>query len=221
MLFDFDDTLLDFQRTEPAAFLATVTASGLTHTPELYTSYREISEELWRQVALNTITKEELKVRRFERLLTKHALAASALTMGEYYLKQLAEHIFLVEAAREVCEALLHGRVEMGIVTNGIQAVQETRLARSGLAEFISFMVVSEACGFNKPDRRIFEYALTRAKTANRVLVVGDRLETDIAGAVNAGLDSCWYNPNGLPLTGEARPTHEIRHLRELCALVL
>ena len=122
----------------------------------------------------------------------------------------------MIDHAVDLCRNL-SSQVEVGIVTNGILNVQQKRLARSGLEDMISFMVTSEECGFNKPDRRIFDYALTKAKSpAQKVLMVGDRLETDILGAHKLEFDSCWFNPNKNPVTIESTPTFEISHLSEL-----
>ena len=62
-------------------------------------------------------------------------------------------------------------------------------------------MVVSEECGYAKPHRRFFEYTMGKIKSNKPIkpLVIGDRLETDIKGANDFGLDSCWYNPDQKP----------------------
>ena len=52
------------------------------------------------------------------------------------------------------------------------------------------------------------------------VLMLGDSLSSDIRGAVNAGLDSCYFNPKGTPNTTDVVPTYEIRSLREVDALL-
>ncbi|MDA1278807.1 MAG: HAD-IA family hydrolase [Chloroflexi bacterium] len=58
-----------------------------------------------------------------------------------------------------------------------------------GLTGHVDFAITSGETGFEKPDRRIFEAALTRAEVAaSEAVLVGDQLESDIYGAENAGM---------------------------------
>lgn len=51
--------------------------------------------------------------------------------------------------------------------------------------------------------------------------MVGDSLTADILGAVNAGLDSIWYNPNGLPGSPDIVPTFEARSFDQVLHLIV
>jgi FMN phosphatase YigB (HAD superfamily) len=84
-------------------------------------------------------------------------------------------------------------------------------------------MVISEECGFSKPDRRIFDYTfnlLNRSATNSRTLMIGDKLETDILGAQNIEIDSCWFNPNKDANTTSISPTYEIQNIFDLLGIV-
>ena len=74
-----------------------------------------------------------------------------------------------------------------------------------------------------KPNRKIFDAALRALGVENRehVLMVGDSLSSDVQGGVNAGLDTCWYNPNHAENPGKVVPTYEISSLEELYPLVM
>ena len=82
---------------------------------------------------------------------------------------------------------------------------------------------VSEKLDSEKPNRKIFDTALRSLGVENRehVLMVGDSLSSDIQGGVNAGLDTCWYNPNHAENPGKVLPTYEIGSLEELYPLVM
>ena len=133
------------------------------------------------------------------------------------YLDALPETVVLIDHAAEVCE-FLSLRGEIGIITNGIQSVQQERINNSKIAPFISFVCVSDECGYAKPDVRFFEYTAARAKkfTKESTLVVGDRFDADIVGAHNFGVHSCWFNPSKTSSEAEMKPRYEIRHLSEL-----
>jgi FMN phosphatase YigB (HAD superfamily) len=103
----------------------------------------------------------------------------------------------------------------------GIRKVQDSKLKNSGLDQFVDFIVCSESCGFQKPDPRFFEHALKLASHTSKddVLVVGDKIDVDVKGALQSGLRSCWFNPHGLANPVDYSPHHEIKSLKELCRL--
>ena len=91
------------------------------------------------------------------------------------------------------------------------------------MKDFIEEVFVSEKLDSEKPNRKIFDAALRSLGVENRehVLMVGDSLTSDIQGGINAGLDTCWYNPNHAENPGKVCPTYEISNLEELYALVM
>lgn len=70
-------------------------------------------------------------------------------------------------------------------------------LALLDLERFFAAQVVSADIGAEKPDRLFFERGLAIAQTdQRRVLHVGDSLDADVNGALNAGIDAVWINPS-------------------------
>ena len=53
-----------------------------------------------------------------------------------------------------------------------------------------------------------------------KVLMVGDSLTSDIQGGINAGIDTCWYNPNEYINNTNIKPTYEIKSLFQLRELL-
>jgi YjjG family noncanonical pyrimidine nucleotidase len=222
-LFDVDDTLFDFKAAERQSF-ASVIGDLADHSDleNLFHTYRLESERVWRLLELNKISKDELKVERFKRTFEKHRLEIDPVRASDLYLESLSESDILIPYAFEICQ-LLSQVGEIGIVTNGIASVQKKRLSKSKIAPFLSFIAVSEDCGFAKPDTRFFEYSAKLAKkfAPRSSLVIGDRLEADIAGAHAFGLDACLFNPHKKPNHTDIRPKHEIFHLSELQQIAL
>ena len=133
------------------------------------------------------------------------------------YLQCLAECSDLIEGAAELLEGL-SGKYRMAILTNGLQVVQRGRLERSAIHRHIAEIVISEEIGFAKPAREFFDVALARLGNPPRrsVLMIGDSWHSDILGALQSGLDACWYNPGRKPRPGQDELTREIASLREL-----
>ena len=149
--------------------------------------------------------------------------AGDGVEMNRFYLEQLSTHPDLMSP--EVLDVLreLSEVATLAIVSNGAQKVQTRRLAESGILNFMEDVFVSEKMDAEKPNRKIFDAALRALGVENRehVLMVGDGLSSDIQGGANAGLDTCWYNPNHAENPGKVVPTYEIADLKELYPLVM
>ena len=200
ILFDADNTLLNFDAAESKALAETLVNYGIEPDAETVQTYRTINEELWRQLEKGQIRREKLLNERFSRFLKAIDAAGDGAEMNRYYLEQLSTHPDLMNAE-----------------------VQTRRLAESGVSNFMEDVFISEKLGCEKPGARIFDAALRALGVENRehVLMVGDSLTSDIQGGANAGLDTCWFNPNHTENPGKVIPTYEIASLEELYPLVM
>jgi len=219
-LFDLDDTLLDFRASEQLSFLRTMAALGYDGPIDaVFGRYQAINLALWRSFEMGLVAKDFLKVERFRQTFAASGLALDPGAASTLYLDALPDTVVLVDGALDVCAALSQAG-EIGIVTNGVEHIQQRRIASSGLAPFLSFVATSEACGFAKPDVRIFDYAaaMARAFVPDAAILIGDRLDADILGANRFGIDSCWFNPAGLANASAAVPTFQITRLHDLPA---
>ena len=223
ILFDADNTLLDFDAAESKALADTLRNYGIEPDAETVQTYRTINGELWRQLEKGQIRRDKLMAERFTRFLKAVNAAGSGAEMNQYYLDQLSTHPDL--AAPNVLDVMkeLAEVATLAVVTNGFDRVQSRRVAESGLKEFIEEVFVSEKLDSEKPSRKIFDTALRSLGVENRerVLMVGDSLTSDIQGGVNAGLDTCWFNPGHAENPGKVSPTYEIASLEELYPLVM
>jgi 2-haloacid dehalogenase len=215
--FDADGTLFDYDRAERAAFQRAFQLIGATFDPGYLTAYQRINRALWQAVEKGELTPDAVKVRRFELLLQTIGVEYPPAAFSACYLECLAERSELVEDAAEVLEELQR-KYRMAILTNGLQAVQRGRLARSVIRRHIAEIIISEEIGFAKPAKEFFDVALIRLGNPSRrtVLMIGDGWASDILGAIQSGLDACWYNPGRKPRPGGGAVTGEIASLREL-----
>ena len=83
-------------------------------------------------------------------------------------------------------------------------------------------IIISEEVAISKPNAEIFHHALDKIgyHDKNKVLMVGDSLTSDIQGGINAGIDTCWYNPNEYINNTNIKPTYEIKSLFQLRELL-
>jgi 2-haloacid dehalogenase len=219
--FDADGTLFDFHRAEGLALRGAFQALSAPFQDDYLDIYRGINQQLWQALERREITQAVLQLRRFELLLETLRLTGSATELGAAFLEQLAACAELIDGAQDVLHAL-QARSRVAIVTNGLQAVQRSRLDRSPIRDYVADVIISEEVGAAKPKAAFFDAAFARlgspAKTD--VLIIGDSLTADIRGGADYGIDTCWFNP-----AGETRPdglaiTYEIAHLRDLLDLL-
>jgi 2-haloacid dehalogenase len=217
-LFDLDDTLLDFRASERLSFAKTMAALGLhVGLDGIFSQYQAINVGLWRQFEAGAVTKDFLKVERFRKTFDLHGLELDPEHASRVYLESLSNTVVLIDGAVALCSTLA-SIGEIGIITNGVEHIQQQRIASSGLKDHISFVATSEACGFAKPDVRFFDYAAKMARTfaKHETIIVGDRLDADILGANHYGIESCWFNPDKLLNDSTAIPTYEVAALTDV-----
>ena len=216
--FDADGTLFDYNRAEATALRNAFHSLTLPFEDNYLGVYRGINSKLWRALEQQEITPAVLRFRRFELLLESLQLSGSPDQMSTAYVEQLGICTDLMDGAYEVLQTL-HKTSQLAIVTNGLQAVQRSRLAHSVIQNFITELIISEEVGAAKPQAAFFDAAFARTghPPKSDVLIIGDSLTSDIQGGVDYGIDTCWYNPRDEPRPEDLRPiTYEIRHLHEM-----
>jgi 2-haloacid dehalogenase len=221
LLFDADGTLFDFDRAEASALCKTLEQFGVPFTPERLTTYQRINNQLWRALENGLITTGDLKVRRFESFFEELQLDLSPTSFSLAYLEQLGTCSELIAGAVEILQAL-HTRYQLAIVTNGLKAVQRSRLAGSQIRDYIAEMVVSEEVGASKPDQAIFDAAFERIgrPLKSEALMIGDSLTSDMEGGYRYGVDTCWYNPTSQSQSMDLNITYQIGNLAELADIL-
>ena len=223
LLCDADDTLFDFLQAEANAFAIACETAGFSSTPELLALYSGINDALWKLLEKGGITQKELRVRRFEQFLQAVGKDdCDPVAIADTYAGALGrQNVPLpgaVEAVRRWSEIL-----PVIIVTNGISEIQRGRMALSPIREHIAGMIVSEEVGAAKPDPRMLLMAMEEAGVTDRAraLMLGDSLTSDMQGAVNAGVDACWFNPHGKENVRNLPIRYEIRSLGEVDDILL
>jgi 2-haloacid dehalogenase len=217
LLFDADGTLFDYDRAERAALEQALAQIGVPFDPGHLAAYRRINQALWQGVEKGEITPGVVKVRRFELLLEAIQVVYSPADFSASYLECLANCSELVEDAETVLGAL-HRKYQIAILTNGLKVVQRGRLSRSVIRHHVSDIIISEEIGAAKPAKEFFDTAFARLghPSKREVLMIGDGWASDIQGAIQYGIDACWYNPGRKSRPTSCEIIREIASLREL-----
>ncbi|ERJ12230.1 YjjG family noncanonical pyrimidine nucleotidase [Haloplasma contractile] len=221
IIFDADETLFDFKKTERVALRDTMLEFNVDYNEaEHLNIYKEINTAIWKELEDGRITQNQLKVERFSRFLGKLNYNIEASIFGKAYMNHLAKGSYLFKDSVELVENLSNG-FKLMIITNGLKSVQEHRIKKSIIADYFESIIVSEEVGVSKPDPKIFEIALrTYNIDKKKILIVGDSLTSDIQGGINYGIDTCWFNPHQKENSYGIKPTYEIYSLSELTNIV-
>lgn len=219
LLFDLDDTLLDFKKAEYYGIKAVFEKMGITVSDENIELYSKINLSCWKQYEQGEITREDIYKNRVVQFGEKIGVDIDVEEFSDTYFYTLSRQGQTMPYAFELMDALSKKDYVIAAATNGALVPQTFRIVNSGLAGFFKGGIfVSEQIGFRKPEPEFFEYLLKelRVKDKGEVLVIGDSLSSDIAGAVSLGLDSCFVNLRSEEVSYKGDFTYSVCSLKDL-----
>ena len=222
LLFDADNTILDFDKSEAQALEHAFYDVGLEFSQTVLQVYRKNNIYQWQLFEKGKLTKAEVLVNRFVETFKELGLPLDKATeTGDKYEEYLMFGFFIVPHAEEVLQQLKNKR-RLYVVSNGVAAIQNSRMKGSGMEKYFVARFVSEDVGYPKPQKEYFDYCFNHIENfdKSKTLIIGDSLSSDIQGGVNAGIDTCWFNPWKSINKSGLNPTYEITDLRQLLEIV-
>lgn len=217
ILLDADDTLFDFAACEDEALKLTFQKYGYPLNAEIKGRYEEINKALWKRYELGEIDRDTVIYTRFKALFEKLGIEDDGIAFEDDYQELLGMQHFFIKEAPELLQ-YLSAKYNLYIVTNGVTATQYRRLRDSGVDRMVKKIFVSEETGYQKPKKEYFDYCFSRIENLKQseTMIIGDSLSSDIKGGNNAGITTCWYNPNSQINHTDARVDYEIHNLKDL-----
>ena len=230
LFIDFDDTLYDTHGNAVIALSETFEAFRLERyfsDPQVfYEAYWTANIDLWTQYAKGEITRDYLIVERFRRPLSVgrgiEVTKELCLEISDKFLDFCASKPGVIEGAHELMDYLRQKGYRMHMCSNGFHEVQYKKLEACGLRDYFDTIILSEDAGVNKPSPLYFDYAL-KVSGASRgtTLMIGDNLQSDILGALNAGLDALLFNRWAIDKKDIPQsPTFIVDRLRDIIAIL-
>ena len=223
ILWDVDGTLLNFEAAEKAAIRALFQEFGFgVCTDEMLKRYSQINKIYWERLERKEVTRQEVLEGRFLDFFAEEGLDVSAAPeFNECYQTSLGDTIVFYDDSYEIVKSL-RGKVKQYVVSNGTITAQTKKLRVSGLGELMDGIFLSEQLGVEKPDVHFFEqvFAQTGLTAKTQIMIVGDSLSSDILSGNNAGIITCWYNPEHKQSKNSVRIDYEITDLHEIYNLI-
>ena len=222
LFFDLDHTLWDFDTNAKEALTELYTLFQLEEKlvspfDKFYKTYLHHNAILWDSYHKGLITTDDLKWKRMYRTLLEFKIGDETLSreMSAKFLEILPTKKILFEHTIEILEYLLKKDYQIHLLTNGFEKTQWSKLNNSNLAKYFTHVITSELSNCIKPSKEIFDFAINRSGALlHESIMIGDNLDADIQGAINAGMDSIFVNH--LKIETILKPTYTIYHLREL-----
>ncbi|TMI73456.1 MAG: noncanonical pyrimidine nucleotidase, YjjG family [Bacteroidetes bacterium] len=227
LFFDLDHTLWDFEANARATLLELHNSLQLkdrgVHDFELfYRNYLMHNEKLWERYRNGYIKQEELRVKRMWLSLLDFKIADDKLAeeMSIRFLDLLPTRTLVFPYTIEILEYLIDKNYSLHLITNGFEKTQHSKLKYSGLSKYFKEVITSEGSNSLKPQKEIFEYAFQKTGARpHQSIMIGDTIEVDILGALNAGIDQVHVNhltDKPVPVVDTQLPTHTVYSLKEL-----
>ena len=230
MLFDLDDTLLDYsggaaacwaescvevavpEGVDGAALLAALDQARrwFWSDPERHRRERVDMVGAWGKIAALAL----------ERIGAPSEALAGRIAEDFAARRTAVERLF--PDALSTLERLRALGLPLALLTNGDARLQRGKIARHGLARYFDVVVIEGEFGCGKPDERIFRHALDALGIAPvDAWMVGDNLAWDVAGARGVGARAAWLDRErrGLPRPCPAEPDRVIHGLEAVLDL--
>lgn len=222
LFFDLDHTLWDFeansrQTLEELFHSLRLGERGVTDFDAFHRRYIEHNDKLWERYRNGYIKVDELRWKRMWLTLLDFKIADEPLarTMDGHFLDALPTRKTLFPYTIEILRYLTDKGYRLHLITNGFEKTQHSKLQNAGISGFFGEVITSESSNSLKPHKEIFQYAfrVTGADPAESIML-GDSVEVDIRGAINAGIDQVYINH--LRTTPAIQPTFMVYNLQQL-----
>ncbi len=196
LLFDADNTLYDFDKTEEIALKKTFDFFSIPFTDQYINAYKTENKKCWVKLEKGEISLRHLRDIRFGLFFSLMGIKEDGKSAGSFYENELANNGIMLDGATEFLEAMED--YKKALITNGIGEIQRKRIESTDTGKYFDYIFISEEIGHQKPDKRFFDIVLsTIGVEKHQALVIGDSYSSDIKGANEAGIKSIFISFSG------------------------
>lgn len=222
LFFDLDHTLWDLEANAKETMYELyiqykLLEIGITDFDIFFEKYSVHNEKLWNRYTKGFIKQEELRWKRLWLTFLEYKIANEKLSkeMAVDFLNILPTKKNLFPYTIEILEYLKNKNYNLHLITNGFEAVQFKKISNSNIQIFFQEVITSESSNSLKPNKEIFDFALQKARAnVQESIMIGDNVEADIQGGINAGMDTVFVNH--LNIKTNVQPTFSVTHLQQI-----
>jgi 2-haloacid dehalogenase len=203
ILFDIDGTLMDFNQAERNAFIKTIkNFTDIIPNDEDIKMFSDINERLFNEFAKGNLTRIECQKKRFREIMNHMQIDGDEEIFNLCYRSAIEKEATLYDGVIEVLD-YLKGKYQLFIASNGMSKVQLQRLAIANIKEYFEDYFISDDIGYAKPYKNFFLRVMERVGNNNPkdYIMIGDRMDADIIGAKEVGMDGILFTKDALECT--------------------
>lgn len=220
---DIDNTLLDFDAFVKSAMRDGFRKFGLgEYREDMFPVFLRINTEIWREIEQGRLSFEEMQQIRWNRIFDALGISFDGVRFEHYFREYLFDCAIPVAGAMELLNHL-KGRYILCAASNGPYEQQLNRLRWGGMLDCFSHVFVSEQVGASKPSPKFFTHCLNVLNAQgdtqicpDEILMIGDSLSSDMAGAVGMGMKTCYFDKNRSEKNGGLSIDHVVYTLDEI-----
>lgn len=231
IIFDVDDTLLDFGCAFHIAQKEIADRLNVEYTKEYCTLSETLGWKAWKEAGLDNTNLKDVQEnyhiyyyryleQHYRELIEAYDAEVSVDELVDAYVKSVSStRVLMEENTLEVYKALSQ-KYKLVLATNGIERIQRERI--EAFLPFTYKTFISENMKIIKPAKEFFRYIIRALNCEpGECLMVGDSISNDIMGALDAGMDVCYYNIKGKEIPKEIQVDYEITGIGELLDILL
>lgn len=223
ILFDIDNTLLSFSEYVKQTMKTGFEKFGIaTYKDEMFSVFNKINSGLWRSLEKGEIDFNKLQKIRWNMIFEALGVSADGEAFEKYFRECLFDNAIPEKDAMEILE-YLHSKYTLCVASNGPYLQQVNRLKVGGMLPYFSHLFISEEIGYSKPSKEFFDTCINRLNSKSQqllkpceIMIIGDSLTSDMAGGIQCGMQTCFYNPENKPIPCGMKLDYTIASLKEL-----
>jgi putative hydrolase of the HAD superfamily len=198
VFFDLDHTLWDFEKNSDLTFQKVFKTNAIDLDLAAFLEvYKPLNLKYWKLYREEKVSKSELRYGRLKTTFDaiNYTISDTLIdTIAKEYIDYLADFNHLFDGTFEILD-YLNDKYQLHIITNGFEEIQSKKMMNSNIYHYFDKVITSESVGVKKPNPRVFNYALELANAKKEhSIMIGDNIEADILGALNAGLQAIHCN---------------------------
>jgi putative hydrolase of the HAD superfamily len=223
VIFDIDDTLYSYKQANKRAMermkLFIMMELGIP-MEEFEQDYHRLMQEQLQICGSNAGCHS--RAIRFQRMMEERGLPLRyGAQLNDLYWEIMMDEMTPAEGAAQLLDGLRERGIRLGVGSDMTADWQIKKLDKLGLLDKLDFIVTSEEAGVEKPELKLFQLCAKKAGCAmEECLFIGDNLKKDVLGALNAGMDAVWVQPEE-SLRAEHPNVKSVSALKELIEHIL
>lgn len=229
IIFDVDDTLLDYGSAFHTAQRAIADFLKVEYSEEYMALSEKLGWKAWQDAGLNDTDSVDVQKnyhsyyfqylrQHYRDLIEAYHANVNVEELVELYIERVSSNKVCMEENTLQVYRELARKYKLVLATNGIARIQRERI--EAFLPYTCKTYISENMNTIKPAKAFFQYIINDLECEPKeCLMVGDSMSNDIVGALDAGMDVCYYNirnksiPEGISVNYEITSIEEILNI--------